>query len=134
MGSFQDECAVMAQGPPDFFDACIQEALALIPEEFQPFLDNVEILVEDWASDAVLDELEVPLDEDLYGLYTGTPLPERDQALPPMPCQVTLFREPLLEDFPDPEDLRREIAVTVLHEIAHHFGISEARLEELGWD
>jgi predicted Zn-dependent protease with MMP-like domain len=134
MGSFQDERAVMVQGPPDFFDACIREALALIPEEFQPFLDNVAILVDDWAPDDLLDELEVPFDEDLYGLYSGASLLERDPALPPPPCQVTLYKGPLLEDFPDPEDLRREIAVTVLHEIAHHFGIPESRLEELGWD
>lgn len=118
---------------PDFFDTCVAEALALLPEEFQDHLENVEILVEDWAPEELLDELGVPADEDLYGLYTGTSLLERDAAQPPPPCQVTLYRAPLLEDFPDPEDLRREIAVTVLHEIAHHFGIPDSRLEELGW-
>lgn len=118
---------------PDAFTAYVQEALALIPEAFQPHLENVAILVEDWAPEALLDELEVPEDEDLYGLYSGPSLLERDPSLPPLPCQVTLYRGPLLEDFPDPEDLRREIAVTVLHEIAHHFGITEERLEDLGW-
>lgn len=118
---------------PDAFTAAVQEALALIPEAFQPYLENVAILVEDWAPEALLDELDVPADEDLYGLYSGLSLLERDPGQPPPPCQVTLFRGPLLEDFPDPEDLRREIAVTVLHEIAHHFGITEERLEELGW-
>ena len=122
-----------AHGPSDYFHACVQEALGLIPTEFQPFLENLVILVEDWASETLLDELEVPADEDLYGLYTGTSLIDRDASLPPPPCQVTLYRGPLLEDFPDPAELRREIAVTVLHEIAHHFGIPDSRLEELGW-
>lgn len=121
------------QEHPDFFGACVQEALGLIPDEFQPCLENLVILVEDWAPEALLDELEVPADEDLYGLYSGTSLIDRDASLPPPPCQVTLYRGPLLEDFPEPADLRREIAVTVLHEIAHHFGIPDSRLEELGW-
>ena len=120
-------------GLPDFFDGCVAEALALLPPEFQPHLENVAILVEDWADEALLDDLGIPEDEDLYGLYSGPSLLEREPSQPPPPCQVTLYRGPLLEDFPDPEDLRREIAVTVLHEIAHHFGISEERLEELGW-
>ena len=118
---------------PDFFEACVAEALALIPAEFRPYLDNLEILVEDWAAEELLDELEVPLDEDLYGLYTGTSLLDREPSQPPPPCQVTLYKGPLLEDFPDPDDLRREIAVTVLHEVAHHFGIPDSRLDELGW-
>jgi predicted Zn-dependent protease with MMP-like domain len=118
---------------PDFFDECVRESLGMIPAEFQPYLDNLEILVDDWAPEELLDELEVPLDEDLYGLYTGTSLLDRDPSQPPPPCQVTLYKGPLLEDFPDPRDLRQEIAVTVLHEIAHHFGIPDSRLEELDW-
>lgn len=123
----------MSRHPHAFFDACVNEALAAIPAEFQPYLENLEIVVEDWAPEELLDELGVPEDEDLYGLFSGPSLLERDPAAIELPPRVTLYRGPLLEDFPEPEDLRREIAVTVLHEVAHHFGIPDARLEELGW-
>jgi len=92
-----------------------------LPAEFLHYLDNVEILVEDWAPLSLLKEMEVPDDEDLYGV--SMELPDR----------IVLYQCPLEDDFPEPEELRREIATTVLHEIAHHFGIDEYRLEELGW-
>lgn len=117
----------------DAFHRQVREALAMIPEAFRPYLENVEIQVEDWASDELLDEMGVPEDEDLYGVYLGTPLIERGHDHQALPDRIVLYRVPLEEDFPDPEDLRREIVVTVLHEVAHHFGLDEARLEELGW-
>jgi len=109
-----------------------QEALELIPAEFRPHLENVEILVEDWPSPELLASMEIPEDEGLYGLYTGTPLTERAFDHSGLPDRIILYRGPMLEDFPDPEDLRREVALTLLHEVAHHLGIDEDRLEELG--
>ncbi len=117
----------------DTFHRQVREALAMIPEAFRPYLENVEIQVEDWAPDDLLDEMGVPEDEDLYGVYLGTPLTERTHDHQALPDRIVLYRVPLEEDFPDPEDLRREIVVTVLHEVAHHFGLDEGRLEELGW-
>ena len=116
------------------FRAQVAAALELVPAEFRPYLDNLEIVIEDWPSDELLDELEIPLDEGLYGLYSGTALTERYNLDPQLPDRITLYRGPLQEDFPDPEELRREVVITVLHEIAHHFGIDEERLEELGLD
>ncbi len=102
------------------FRRLVDEALATLPTEFQPYLDNVVIQIEEGEAD-------------LYGLYLGTPLPERGHDPSPLPDRILLYRRVLEADFPDPEELRREVVITVLHELAHHFGLGEARLEELGW-
>lgn len=115
------------------FRRLVDEALALVPEEFRPYLEGVAVVVEDWAPDALLDDLGVPEDETLYGLYSGRALTEGRAESGDLPPRITIYRGPLLEDCADEEDLRREIATTVIHEIAHHFGIGEDRLEELGW-
>lgn len=115
------------------FQQLVREALAQVPSDFQPYLENVEVVVEGWAPLELLDEMEVPEDEDLYGVYLGTPLTERPHDYTGLPDRIVLYQGPLEEDFLDPEELRREITVTVLHELAHHFGIDEERLEELGW-
>jgi predicted Zn-dependent protease with MMP-like domain len=88
-------------------------------------MSNVEIVVED----------ENEEEPDLYGLYDGVALTERDSGYGGvLPDKISIYRRPLLEDFGhDPELLEEEIQVTVVHEIAHHFGISDARLDELGW-
>ena len=114
------------------FEAMVREALAQVPAEFQPYLENVPVLIEDEPDPALLRSLDVPEDEGLYGLYTGIPLPGRPYDPTGLPDRIILYRACLEEDFPDPADLRREILITVVHEIAHHFGIGEERLEELG--
>ncbi|MFW5474800.1 metallopeptidase family protein [Knoellia sp. CPCC 206450] len=108
------------------FEAIVEEALDDVPEELMGMLDNVVFLVED----------EPPADDpDLLGVYDGVPLTERDSGwgLGNLPDRITLFRGPLTRMCKDLEDLREEIAVTVVHEIAHHFGIDDATLHELGW-
>lgn len=115
------------------FRKLVDEALALVPEEFHPYLAGVPVIIEDWAPDDLLDEMGVPEDETLYGLYSGRALTEGPAEPGDLPPRITLYRGPLLEDCLDLDDLRDEIATTVIHEIAHHFGIDEARLEELGW-
>lgn len=115
------------------FRRLVDEALALVPGEFRPYLEGVPVIIEDWAPDDLLDDLGVPEDDTLYGLYSGRALTEGPPEPGDLPSRITLYRGPLLEDCMDEEDLRDEIATTVIHEIAHHFGIDEARLEELGW-
>ena len=115
------------------FRRLVDEALALVPAEFRPYLDGVPVVIETWAPDDLLDEMGIPEDETLYGLYSGRALTEGPAASGELPTRITIYRGPLLEDCLDEEDLREEIATTVIHEIAHHFGIDEARLEELGW-
>jgi predicted Zn-dependent protease with MMP-like domain len=116
------------------FRRLVDEALGLVPTEFQSHLTGVAVVIEDWPADELLDDLDVPEDETLYGLYSGHALTEGVRESGDLPARITIYRGPLLEDCLDEDDLRDEIATTVIHEIAHHFGISEARLAELGWD
>ena len=106
-----------------------------LPRQFREQLRNVEFVVEDWPSEELLlaEDMD-PEEETLYGLYQGIPLPERSSLDPPLlPDKITIFAAALLEDFPDPEELREEIRLTVLHEIAHYFGMDEEEIEDLGY-
>lgn len=106
-----------------------------LPRRYRDHLGNVEFVVEQRPSDALLraEGLD-PRHDSLYGIYQGVPLPERSSLdLPLLPDKITIFAEPLLEDFPDPDELREEIRLTVLHEIAHYFGMDEDEIEDLGY-
>ena len=116
------------------FEKLVEDGLTLIPEEIRSRINNVQIIIEDEPSDELLDELDVPPGETLFGLYTGVPLTERTVEYSALPDRIIIFRRPLLEEFGNPAAIRREVARTVIHEVAHHFGIDDARLAELGWD
>jgi predicted Zn-dependent protease with MMP-like domain len=96
------------------FEEHVRRALDALPADLAGKLENIAVVVED----------EDPEDPDLFGLF---------QEEPYLPAKVTIFRRPLVEEFPDPRELEREIRITVLHEVAHYFGIDEARLDELGY-
>jgi predicted Zn-dependent protease with MMP-like domain len=106
-----------------------------LPRSFRERLLNVEFVVEERPSIELLraEGLD-PRHDTLYGIYQGIPLPDRSSLDPPLlPDKITIFAEPLLEDFPDPDELREEIRLTVLHEIAHYFGMDEEEIEDLGY-
>ena len=106
-----------------------------LPRSFRERLLNVEFVVEERPSIELLraEGLD-PRHDTLYGIYQGVPLPDRSSLDPPLlPDKITIFAAPLLEDFPDPEELREEIRLTVLHEIAHYFGMDEEEIEDLGY-
>jgi predicted Zn-dependent protease with MMP-like domain len=106
-----------------------------LPRAFREQLVNVEFVVENRPSGELLraEGLD-PREDSLYGIYQGVPLPDRSALDPPLlPDKITIFAEPLLEDFPNPEELREEIRLTVLHEIAHYFGMDEEEIEDLGY-
>ncbi len=107
------------------FEEHVHRALASLPDELREAMSNVEIVVEDENAE----------DPDLLGLYFGIPLVERTSSYAGvLPDKIAIYRIPLEEEFgDDPELLEDEIRITVLHEIAHHFGIDEDRLDELGW-
>ncbi|HTM10803.1 MAG TPA: metallopeptidase family protein [Verrucomicrobiae bacterium] len=109
-------------------------ALNRLPKKFLKLLHNVEIVVEKKPTKRQLREMRLDPDEALYGLYEGTPLSERSVFAPPvLPDRITLYSEPLHRDFPDPDELRRQIHYTVVHEIAHFFGMDEDEIEDLGY-
>lgn len=114
------------------FEALVDRALAGIPEPFRSHLAEVAIVIEDWPSEAQLVENGLDLDDALYGLYEGVPRTEwaADEAI--VANKISLFRIPLEEDFADPDDLAEEVRLTVIHELAHHLGIDDDRLDELG--
>ena len=106
-----------------------------LPRRFRERLHNLEIVVETRPSkELLLEEGLDPRHDTLYGIYQGVPLPERSHLDPPLlPDKITIFAEPLLQDFPDPEELREEIRLTVIHEIAHYFGMDDDEIEDLGY-
>jgi predicted Zn-dependent protease with MMP-like domain len=107
------------------FDDLVQAAFDRIPEELAAMLENVVLLVED---DAPAE------DPDLLGLYDGTPLTERDsQYGGVLPDRILIFRNPTLRMCSSEDEVIAEVAVTVAHEIAHHFGIDDDRLDDLGY-
>lgn len=116
------------------FERLVAEGLAMVPAEFRRLLDNVAIVIEEEPDEATRAELGLEEDVTLFGLYSGTPLTERSLEHAGLPDKITIYRRPFLEEFSNSEEIRREVARTVIHEIAHHFGIDEARLAELGWD
>ena len=97
------------------FEEHVRRALDSLPPEIAGALENVAVVIEDENSE----------EPDLLGLFEEEPY---------MPAKVTIYRLPLEESFPDPAELEHEIRVTVLHELAHYFGIEEDRLTELGYD
>lgn len=110
----------------DEFEGLVAEALDTIPAELARLMSNVVVVVEDHA----------PADDpDLLGLYSGIPLTERDGNYAGfLPDQVTIFMSPIVGMCETREDVVEEVRITVVHEIAHHFGIDDARLEELGYE
>lgn len=96
------------------FEEHVVRALDQLPPHLAEALENVAVVVED----------EVPGEPDLFGLW------ESHEYLPD---KITIYRKPLAAAFPDPEELEEEIRITVLHELAHYFGIDEDRLDELGY-
>ena len=112
----------------------MQRALDDIPDPFARALAEVAIVIEDEPSRTQRRESGLAPDEDLYGLYEGTPRTEYAADWSFAPNKITLFRIALEEDFPDPVELEDEVRITVIHELAHHLGIDDDRLHDLGVD
>jgi predicted Zn-dependent protease with MMP-like domain len=108
------------------FEVLVSEALDQVPGELAALIDNVAVFVEDDAPDS---------DPHLLGIYEGIPLTERGHYYGGvLPDRITIYRNPTLRICDTEDDVVEEVAVTVVHELAHHFGISDERLHELGWD
>ncbi len=108
------------------FEELVEEALGDLPDWVQERLDNVAVVVEEEPPEE---------DPDLLGLYEGVPLTDRGQDyFGVLPDRIRLFRSTIEEEAEDEEDVKQVVQETVVHEVAHFFGISDERLHELGWD
>ncbi|MGH7860489.1 MAG: metallopeptidase family protein, partial [Candidatus Binatia bacterium] len=117
------------------FRRLVAEALDRLPPELAERVRNVEMVIEEEPS---VEQLEAegldPAEETLYGLYEGVPLPEREHNFGMLlPDRITIFSRPLIEDFETADEIREQIRITVIHEIAHFFGMEDDDIEDLGY-
>jgi predicted Zn-dependent protease with MMP-like domain len=122
------------------FDKILEEVLAAMPPLVRELLDKIALDVEDYPSRQIMEEMDLEYRDDLCGLYTGIPLGEKHLDSPPhLSDAVLIYREGIVAATADEygrvtnAGLRKQIRITVLHELAHHFGMTEEELEELGY-
>ena len=114
------------------FERLLVEAVALIPKRFRREIKNLALVVEDEPSLELLDEMEIEPPDTLYGLYQGTPLPERAWAHGnALPDRITLYQKPIEEDCEDEDEVRAVIGETLIHEVGHYFGLSEEEIDAI---
>ncbi len=115
------------------FEELVAEAIEGLPDEFLDRLDNVGIVAEDWPTEAQRHYHDLSPRETLLGLYEGVALTDRESYGMVLPDKITIFQKPLEGICANEEDLIYQVQVTVVHEIAHHFGIDDERLHQLGY-
>jgi predicted Zn-dependent protease with MMP-like domain len=116
------------------FEQLVAEALDGLPEQIRHWLDNVEVVIEDWPSRRQLGALGAEQGTTLFGLYEGVPLTVRSSSYGlVLPDKITIFRGPITRYCFNEAQIRQQVQRTVVHEIAHHFGLDDDRLDELGY-
>jgi predicted Zn-dependent protease with MMP-like domain len=114
------------------FEQLVAEAVTLIPARFRREMKNLALVVEDEPGAELLEEMEIEPPDSLYGLYQGTPLPERTWGFGnTLPDRITLFQRPIEEDCEDEDEIRIVIGETLIHEVGHYFGLSEEEIEAI---
>ncbi|CAN5700671.1 metallopeptidase family protein [soil metagenome] len=114
------------------FTQLVEEALREIPRRFRDEMKNVAVVVEDEPPPEILEEMEIPPDDTLFGLYQGTPLPERGWSYGnALPDRISIYLGPIVEACADDDEVRDCVAETVIHEFGHYFGMSEEEIEEI---
>jgi predicted Zn-dependent protease with MMP-like domain len=114
------------------FTDLVDEALQRIPRRFRAAMKNVAVIVEDEPSLQILQEMEIEPPDSLFGLYQGTPLPERGWAYGnALPDRISIYQRPIVEACDDEEEIRDCVAETVIHEFGHYFGMDEDQIEEI---
>ena len=114
------------------FQDLVEEALREIPRRFRDAMKNVAVIVEDEPPPHVLDEMEIEPPDSLFGLYQGTPLPERSWGYGnTLPDRISIYQKPIEEACEDDEEIRDCVAETVIHEFGHYFGMDEEQIEEI---
>jgi predicted Zn-dependent protease with MMP-like domain len=116
----------------DQFEQLVEQALREIPKRFRDAMVNVAVIVEDEPPRYVLDDMDMEPDDELFGLYEGTPLPERGSAYGnTLPDRISIYRMPIEHACETEEEMKMCIAETVIHEFGHYFGMSEEEIEEI---
>src|SRR5215216_486411 len=114
------------------FQRLVVEAIALIPKRFRREMKNLALVVEDEPAPDLLAEMEIEDGDSLFGLYHGTPLPERTWAFGNnLPDRISIYQKPTEEACDDDDEIRDCIAETIIHEFGHYFGLSEDEIEEI---
>jgi len=114
------------------FERLVVEAITLIPKRFRREMKNLALVVEDEPGIALLEEMDIVPPDSLYGLYQGTPLPERSWGFGNvLPDRITLYQRPIEEDCDDEDDIRAVIGETLIHEVGHYFGLSEEEIQDI---
>jgi predicted Zn-dependent protease with MMP-like domain len=112
--------------PPEEFEALVEKALDGLPAEFAELLENVAVMVEEEPDPEDLEAMGFDPDEELFGLYHGVPLSDRDAFYSAaLPDRVLIYRGPILRACADRREVIREVRDTVVHELGHHFGLDE---------
>jgi len=116
------------------FERLVAEVVNQLPEEFAARLANVEVVVQDEPSRAQLKSVGLdPRVDTLFGLYEGVPLAERSAGVSVLPDRISIFYRPLVDECETEAELREEIRTTILHEVAHFFGIDDEDLDAWGY-
>jgi predicted Zn-dependent protease with MMP-like domain len=124
VGRHRRRARALIEVPPARFEEIVEQAVASLPPDLAGVMRNVAVVVDHYGGN-----------DDLLGLYEGIPLTERlSDYGGALPDRITLFRRALCAGSHTEEDLVAEVRTTVVHEVAHHFGIEDERLQELGWD
>ena len=114
------------------FERLVVEAITLIPKRFRREMKNLALVVEDEPDIALLKEMDIVPPDSLYGLYQGTPLPERSWGFGNvLPDRITLYQRPIEDDCHDEDDVRAVIGETLIHEVGHYFGLSEEEIQDI---
>lgn len=117
------------------FEALVDRALKGLPLRFRRRMENVAVVIEDWADDQTLEEMGIEPPETLYGLYRGTDLTRRDSLYGGvLPDVITIYQGPIQEDSVSVHEMEAVVQDTIVHEVGHYFGLDDDRLAELEGD
>jgi predicted Zn-dependent protease with MMP-like domain len=115
------------------FGVLLENAIKDLPEEFREKLTNVAIIVEDYPSQELVEQLQLEPEDTLFGLYEGVPMTERGFGEPLLPDRILIFQKAIEDECDSVDEIKEELKITLVHEIAHFFGLSDEYLEELGY-
>ena len=114
------------------FETVVERALRSLPRRFRAKMENIAVVVEDWADPDTLEEMEIEPPDTLYGLYRGVDLTHRDSSYGnTLPDTITIYQGPIEEDCDDQEEMAELIRDVVIHEVGHYFGLDDEAMEEI---